>query len=59
MPTIIPIPGATQEARVRENAGAAEVVLSPEEMEEIDGVLEKYEVVGERYHAFGMKLVNG
>ncbi|MCJ1238022.1 hypothetical protein MMC14_006010 [Varicellaria rhodocarpa] len=59
MPTIIPIPGATQEARVRENAGAAAVELSSEEMEEIDGVLEKYEVVGERYHAFGMKLVNG
>ena len=57
LPTIIPIPGATGVERVRENAEGVE--LGEEEMEEIEGILDRVEVVGERYHAFGMKLVNG
>jgi pyridoxine 4-dehydrogenase len=38
---------------------AVEVELPEEEMGEIDEVLTSCEVVGDRYHAFGMKLVNG
>ena len=59
MPEIIPIPGATKEERVRENAGAVEVNLSRVEMEEINRLLEKHEVVGERYPEAYMKHVNG
>jgi len=57
MPEIIPIPGATTAERVRENS--TEMELTEEEMGEIDSILASCEVVGDRYHAHGMKLVNG
>ena len=57
MPTIIPIPGATTADRVKENARVVE--LSAEEMKEIDEILARAEIVGDRYHSWGMKLVNG
>ncbi|CAI4216721.1 unnamed protein product [Parascedosporium putredinis] len=49
MPTIIPIPGATTAARVEENNKIVE--LTDEEMAEIDHILGKFEVVGDRYAA--------
>ena len=57
MPTIIPIPGASTADRVKENTRVVE--LSAEEMKEIDEILCRAEIVGDRYHSFGMKLVNG
>lgn len=57
MPVVIPIPGATTVERVMENS--VEVDLSDEEMREIDLALARCEIVGDRYHSFGMKLVNG
>ena len=39
-PYIVPIPGSRKEERMRENAGAAEVVLSPAEVATLDRVLE-------------------
>ncbi|KAL2016956.1 hypothetical protein VTK56DRAFT_2832 [Thermocarpiscus australiensis] len=47
MPLIIPIPGATTAARVEENAQHVE--LTDAEMDEIDQILAKFEVKGERY----------
>ncbi|PSN67484.1 pyridoxal reductase [Corynespora cassiicola Philippines] len=47
MPTIIPIPGATTVARVEENSVVVD--LTDEEMAEIDGILAKFQVKGERY----------
>ncbi|KAK4156916.1 NADP-dependent oxidoreductase domain-containing protein [Chaetomidium leptoderma] len=47
MPTIIPIPGSTKASRVQENA--VEVELTDAEMDEIDGILARFEVKGERY----------
>lgn len=47
MPEIIPIPGATTAARVRENTTIVE--LTDEEMAEIETVLAKFEVAGGRY----------
>lgn len=38
-PYIVPIPGSRKVDRMRENAGAAEVVLSPEEVETMDEAL--------------------
>ncbi|KAL7950616.1 Aldo/keto reductase [Trichoderma barbatum] len=46
-PTIIPIPGATTEARVEENSKL--VKLTDEEAEEIDNIVEAFEVAGGRY----------
>lgn len=57
VPTIIPIPGATSVNRVKENAKAVE--LSAEEMKEIEEILDKTEVAGDRYHSSGMALANG
>ena len=39
-PYIVPIPGSRKVDRMRENAGAAEVVLSPAEVEALDKTLE-------------------
>ena len=47
MPKIMPIPGSTSPARVKENA--VDVELSAKEMEEIDGILKSISVVGGRY----------
>ena len=38
-PWIVPIPGSRKVERMRENAGAAEVILSPEEVAAIDKAL--------------------
>ncbi|KAI9738692.1 MAG: Pyridoxine 4-dehydrogenase [Cirrosporium novae-zelandiae] len=55
MPTIIPIPGATTEARVTENF--TKVRLMEEEMKEIDELLAKVPVTGNRYGVEGSKLL--
>ena len=47
MPEIIPIPGSSSEARVMENCAAVD--LTDAQMDEIDGLIEKYEIVGGRY----------
>ena len=57
MPEIIPIPGATMAERVKENTGAVE--LTDKEMKEIKEILDSCKVIGDRYHAMGMKMVNG
>jgi pyridoxine 4-dehydrogenase len=57
MPEVIPIPGTITVERVMENS--VEVDLTEDEMKEIDTVLASCEVIGDRYHSLGMKLVNG
>ncbi len=57
MPTIIPIPGSTTPERVVENAGAVE--LTEGEMKDIEGILNSHQIIGDRYHAAGMTMVNG
>jgi len=46
-PEIIPIPGATKEDRVLENA--KEIAFSGDELAEIDSILKRFEVKGDRY----------
>ncbi|KAI5819801.1 NADP-dependent oxidoreductase domain-containing protein [Pyronema omphalodes] len=48
--TIIPIPGATTEERVKENTVAVD--LSEQDMKEIEDVLAQVEVVGLRYNKY-------
>ncbi|CAF9929429.1 MAG: hypothetical protein ALECFALPRED_004320 [Alectoria fallacina] len=57
MPQIIPIPGATTAERVKENA--VEVELTEWEMKDIDTILARCEVIGDRYHPMGMTMING
>ncbi|MCI0610852.1 MAG: aldo/keto reductase, partial [Anaerolineae bacterium] len=46
---IIPIPGTKRRKYLEENSGAADVVLSKEDLEEIEGLLKKYPNIGPRY----------
>ena len=53
---IFPIPGATTEERVRENAVLVE--LTEEEMEEMEEIVGKYRTEGARYGGHGAKLMD-
>jgi len=55
-PEIYPIPGATTEERVRENAKIVD--LSDAEMAEFDAILKKFQVAGMRYPAYAMGHVD-
>jgi aryl-alcohol dehydrogenase-like predicted oxidoreductase len=48
-PWIVPIPGTTKLTRLEENIGAADVVLTTEDVREIDATASKIKVEGERY----------
>ena len=56
---VVPIPGTSNVERLDENAGAAAVRLTREELDEIDRRSPKGAVAGERYHASGAALLNG
>ena len=46
---IAPIPGTTKSARLRENIGAADVVLSAEELAMLRSALDAMPIAGDRY----------
>jgi len=50
-PWIVPIPGTTKLSRLEENVGAAAVGLTSGDLSEIEGVLAKVTVQGDRYPA--------
>lgn len=56
-PEIIPIPGATTEERVKENA--KDVTLDKTTLEEIDAILSQNKVVGARYGGHAAAYVEG
>jgi aryl-alcohol dehydrogenase-like predicted oxidoreductase len=55
---IVPIPGTTKLHRLTENLGAAEVVFSADELEEINTASSEIAVQGDRYSAGSAKLIN-
>ena len=57
-PWIVPIPGTTKRHRLEENVGAATVELTADDLRELDDVLAKQPVQGERYNTQMMKTVN-
>jgi len=57
MPKFIPIPGASKAERVRENAKIVD--LTAQDMDDINTLLAKCEVKGDRYPAFTMKYLEG
>jgi aryl-alcohol dehydrogenase-like predicted oxidoreductase len=57
-PDIVPIPGTKRRRYIEENAKAAEVVLSPEELRRIDRAIPRNSASGLRYPEAGMKRVN-
>lgn len=56
-PWVVPIPGTTKMQRLEENAGAASVVLSPEDLKEIEEAVSGIPVQGARYSADRQELV--
>jgi aryl-alcohol dehydrogenase-like predicted oxidoreductase len=55
---IIPIPGTKKRKYLEENAAAADIVLSPEDLRRIDALTKKYPDTGQRYGEGPMKLLN-
>ncbi len=56
---IVPIPGTTSAARLEENLGAIDVVLSAADLTRIAGVAPHGVAAGTRYDEGGMRSVNG
>jgi aryl-alcohol dehydrogenase-like predicted oxidoreductase len=48
-PWIAPIPGTTKLGRLEENLGAADITLSPADLQQIDAVLAAVDIKGDRY----------
>ena len=57
-PDIVPIPGTTRRRHLEDNAGAADVSLSAEEMTALDAALSPEKVSGPRYNAKRMSQVD-
>jgi len=56
-PSIVPIPGTRRRSRVDENVGAAAVALSADDIADLNGLIERIGVAGERYAEAGMRAV--
>jgi aryl-alcohol dehydrogenase-like predicted oxidoreductase len=54
-----PIPGTKHRKYLEENAAAAGIVLSSEDLARIETVSPRGAVAGTRYHEAGMKMING
>jgi aryl-alcohol dehydrogenase-like predicted oxidoreductase len=56
-PWVVPIPGTKKLHRLEENIGAADVVLAPEDLQQLDVAASKIPVQGARYTEEAQKLV--
>lgn len=55
-PWIVPIPGTTKQHRLEENLGSVDLELTSADLAEIEAVLAKFEVVGERLPEAVLKM---
>jgi aryl-alcohol dehydrogenase-like predicted oxidoreductase len=55
---IIPIPGTKRIKYLEENVAAAEILLSPQDIDQVEALLDKYPNVGPRYTENEFKFVN-
>ncbi|MDB4950928.1 MAG: aldo/keto reductase family oxidoreductase [Gemmatimonadetes bacterium] len=58
-PDVVPIPGTKRRSYLEDNAGAARVHLSADDLARLDRVAPRGAAAGERYPEPGMKLLNG
>jgi aryl-alcohol dehydrogenase-like predicted oxidoreductase len=56
---IVPIPGTRRVSRLEENAYAAQLILTANELQRIDSALQRSPIAGTRYPAAGMTTLNG
>jgi len=57
-PWIVPIPGTTKLHRLQENLGAVELVLTPDELQEIDAACSAITIHGARYSEATQRMVD-
>jgi aryl-alcohol dehydrogenase-like predicted oxidoreductase len=55
---IVPIPGTTKLNRLEENIGAIDIILSPEDLYEINEKSSKIQLSGERYAPANQKMID-
>jgi aryl-alcohol dehydrogenase-like predicted oxidoreductase len=56
-PFIVPIPGTRRQERIDENAGATALALSADDMADLDRLVERFGIAGDRYDESGMRMV--
>jgi aryl-alcohol dehydrogenase-like predicted oxidoreductase len=56
-PFIVPIPGTRRRERIDENAAATTVALSADDIADLDALVGRFGVAGDRYNAAGMQAV--
>jgi aryl-alcohol dehydrogenase-like predicted oxidoreductase len=55
---IVPIPGTRHSSYLRENLGALDLVLTPQDLAQLDAAMPPSQVLGARYGSEGMKGIN-
>ena len=55
---IIPIPGTKKREKLTDNAGSVDVQLTPENMADMEAVLQRYPNIGDRYDEASKKMVD-
>lgn len=56
---VVPIPGTKQRKWLRDNIAALDVELSDDDVQALEVAVPRAAVQGDRYHASGMKTING
>ncbi len=56
-PSIVPIPGTRRHSRIDENVGAASILLSADDIADLDALTERFGVAGDRYNEAGLRMV--
>jgi aryl-alcohol dehydrogenase-like predicted oxidoreductase len=57
-PWIVPIPGTTKLHRMRENVAAAEVILTPQDLDELEKAASQVTIHGARYSEHAQKMID-
>jgi aryl-alcohol dehydrogenase-like predicted oxidoreductase len=55
---VVPIPGTKRRKYLEENAAAADIALSPQEVAELEAAVPEHEIMGDRYAAANMKWID-
>jgi aryl-alcohol dehydrogenase-like predicted oxidoreductase len=55
---LVPIPGTKRRKYLEENAAAADIRLSPQEVAELEAAIPQEEIAGDRYSAANMKIID-
>lgn len=56
---VVPIPGTKRRKWLRENVAASAIILSEDDLADLERAVPREAVAGDRYHAAGMQTING